>query len=120
MLSITPGRAIQDIQQEFSHAFPFLKVEFTFMEPNMKKFIPKEYSLEARSNDTKNKDAHAQLNLTPGITIKELEEKCEELFGVSVVVYRKFRNLWLITSITKNLTLQQQNDHLSDVATCHS
>lgn len=119
MLSITPDKPIKDIQQEFSQAFPFLKVEFLSSGSNVIEFIPTEYYLQVRFlSAERNEKRIVQINLTPGITIKELEEKCEELFGVSVQVYRKFGNLWLKTTITKNFTLQQQNDHLREVALC--
>lgn len=120
MLSITPEKRIRDIQEEFTHAFPFLKVEFlhgTDGESGRKDFIPHDHYLKARKHsDLNGQAAHPQIPLTPGLTILELERHCEELFGVSVQVYRRFRKLWLEATMTENLTLQQQNDHGSEIS----
>ncbi len=120
MLSITTEKQIQDIQQEFSRAFPFLKVEFFSSideDTGRKLSIPKNHYLKARMAKDQNGDfVNPYLSLAPGTTILEMEKKCQELFGVSVQVYRKFSKLWLEATMTANLTLQQQNDHGSEIS----
>lgn len=121
MFSITPEKSIQDIQQEFSRIFPFLKVEFSLKGSGIKKFIPGDYFLKIMLTHTDGKKAeNRQINITPAVTIKELKEKGEEVFGISIRVYRKFRNIWLESTITEHLTLQQHNDHLQEIDTCYA
>ena len=104
------------MQQEFSQAFPFLKIEFFIQESVVKRPISTDQFLSLKREAGKNNKAgNNSIVLTPCLTTKELVKKCEELFGVSVRVYRRFSNLWLETSITENFTLQQQNDHVSEI-----
>ena len=108
MLYITSDKPVQDMQQEFSQAFPFLKVEFYIKECTEKKISTGHLPIKQEAGKN-------NMLLTPCLTIKELGKQCEELFGVSVRVYRRFSNLWLEISITENFTLQQQNDHVSEI-----
>lgn len=55
------------------------------------------------------------MEITPLMTVKELENKCEEQFGILVQVYRKSGNVWLETSMTDNWTIKQQNDQGSEI-----
>lgn len=116
MLYITSDKLVRDIQQEFSQAFPFLKLEFFTKKAAVKKRISNDQFLSIENVPGKQGAECKKLFLTPGLTIKELAKTCDELFGVSVSVYRRFSNLWLETSITENFTLQQQNDHTSEIA----
>lgn len=116
MVYITSDKAIQDIQQEFSQEFPFLKIEFFRKGVKRKQYIPKESYLQVKPLPGKIDGLYNRsISLAPGIRVKELQERCDEVFGVYIGVYRKFRNLWLETTITVNFTLQQQNDHMSEV-----
>ena len=116
MLYITSDRPVRDIQHEFSHAFPFLKLEFFTQGSDGKKRISNDQFLSIKNSmGNHGKAASKKLVLTPSITIRELAKTCDELFGVSVRVYRRLSNLWLETSITENFTLQQQNDHAREI-----
>ncbi|MBE7172266.1 MAG: hypothetical protein INR73_16890 [Williamsia sp.] len=116
MLYITSDKPVQDIQQEFSQAFPFLKLEFYTKETVAKKRRPIDQFIPVgREQYSSGKAEGSMILLTPCLTIKELRKKCEELFGISVKVYRRFSNLWLEISITEDFTLQQQNDHASEI-----
>ena len=112
MLYITSGKPVRDMQQEFSQAFPYLKIDFFTKGNAAKKNIFTDQFLSLKQKPGAD---NTGIMLTPSLTIKELERRCEELFGVSVKVYRRFNNLWLETSITENFTLQQQNDHVSEI-----
>lgn len=116
MLYITPDRPVRDIQQEFSQAFPFLKLDFFTKGPAVKKRISNDQFLSIENGPGNQGSAEGKkLLLTPCLTIKQLVKTCDELFGVSVRVYRRLSNLWLETSITENFTLQQQNDHAREI-----
>ena len=118
MLSITPGKQIKDIQQEFSHAFPYLKLEFSTSReaiPGRKHSGSNEQGVVASVGYDK-AVPNAEIYLTPGTTVLELERKCQDLFGISVQVYRRFRRVWLKATMTENFTLQQQNDHGSEIS----
>ena len=112
MITITGDSILKNIQQEFNEEFPFLKIEF-FRKGLQNKRLQKEQGL---SNDIKaginNLPAlfHG-LKITGKMTVRELEQKCEEALGLSVQVYRKSGNLWLETTMTDNWTLDQQNEN---------
>lgn len=116
MLYITSDKPVRDMQREFTEAFPFLKLEFFVPGSAADRNITTELFLPVgREQGDHDKAESKKIVLTPLLTTKDLTEKCEEMFGVTVKVYRRFSNLWLETSITENFTLQQQNDHVSEI-----
>ena len=116
MLYITSDKPVRDMQREFTEAFPFLKLEFFIPGSAARRNVPTELFLTVKiEQGNHDKAENRKILLTPFLTAKELTKKCEEVFGVTVKVYRRFSNLWLETSITENFTLQQQNDHVSEI-----
>ena len=50
------------------------------------------------------------ITITPQMTVANLEQNMNDVFGLSVQVFRKSGNAWLETSVTDNWTLEQQNN----------
>ncbi|MBA3900883.1 MAG: hypothetical protein H0X62_11855, partial [Bacteroidetes bacterium] len=48
--------------------------------------------------------------------VKELEQKFQNLFGVSVQVYRQSGSVWIQTTITDSWTLTEQNNRAYEYA----
>jgi len=111
-INITPDKIIREIQQEFSREFPFLKIEFFKKGYRYKQSSQREKVIprELKVGSPRIFDSKAGFRVTPSMTVKELEKRCEDELGLSVQVYRKSGNLWLETTMTENWTLKQQND----------
>jgi hypothetical protein len=43
------------------------------------------------------------------MTVSELEKSFTEIYGLYTQVFRKSGNIWLVTTITDNWTLNEQN-----------
>lgn len=110
-IHVTPERMIRDIQDDFTETYPFLRIAFFF-----KGQWYAQGSWKKRSVDTKqvigciiSAIAENGFWITPAMTVFDLEKKCDELFGLSVQVYRRSGKIWLETTMTYNWTIAQQN-----------
>lgn len=115
-LHLNADRAIQDVQQEFTGAYPFLKLEF-FTKPGSgeNSFYRKHLNREVPIQSAGLKQ-RGEFHLTDNMTVGELENKLRSEFGLQVQVSRKSGNCWLETTMTDGWTLKQQNDHGRDLS----
>lgn len=105
-LNITGSRSIEEVQAEFSKAYPFLKLEF-FRLPNHKQMLTRSLKIK----DARRSGHDGTLELSDGMKVQELESEIRLTYGLNVQVYRKAGNIWLETTRSDNWTLKQQNDH---------
>lgn len=111
VILIKDERKISAIQEEFNTAFPYLKLEF-FTKPHKvngaspaKEIISNKKTL----NESRRIHNKGELIVTPFMTVAELEEQCQKIFGLSVQVFRKSGKVWLETTFTDSWTLEEQN-----------
>ena len=108
---ITDNRKIQQLQEQFSAAFPFLKLEF-FSKPHkpgagtaarLRKPVDKTIG------ECRRKTNRGHLNIDPDMTVAELEQRFRDTYGLNVQVFRKSGKVWLETTVTDGWTLDEQN-----------
>ena len=109
-LNITGNKSINELQDDFSKIFPYLRLEFypksIYNNKTAKTHLPHHYSL-----------AQAGLKhegvflLDDQVIVGDLERKFRDEFGLIVQVSRQSGILWLETTMTDKWTLKQQNDH---------
>ena len=106
------GCSIKELQEKFSHMYPFLKINFFKNEHDSKKYSSQsaEFSPDVRMNAINNNFSEGELEIDDTTTVNGLESKLFEQFGLSGQVSRKSGNLWLETSLTNHWTLHEQND----------
>lgn len=110
-ITINDNRKIFAIQEAFTNAFPFLKLEF-FAKPHKpggassKKFIkhPSKTIGECRTIHNS-----GTITITANTTVGELEQHFADVYGLGVQVFRKSGKIWLETTVTDNWTLERQN-----------
>lgn len=110
-LTINDKRKIYAIQEEFNALFPYLKIEF-FSKPHKiggasaKKLMkPGGKTLgECRTIHNKGK-----ITITPNMTVADLEQNFNDVYGLSVQVFRKSGKVWLETTVTDKWSLEEQN-----------
>ena len=108
---INDHRKIFAIQKDFTKLFPYLKIEF-FSKPHKvggassKKLIkhPSKTIGQCRVIHTK-----GTLTISPHMTVADLEQNFNDVYGLSVQVFRKSGKVWLETTVTDNWTLEEQN-----------
>jgi hypothetical protein len=92
--------------------YPYLKLEFfskkhavngasakKYIEPNTKT-LGECGSIHA---------SRAEINITPQMTVADLEQSLSNNYGLSVQVFRKSGKVWLETTFTDGWTLEEQN-----------
>ena len=117
-IQVTVDRLIEDIQKDFSYVFPYLKIEFFRKGTRYKQNKQRTISLPIHQTigSVFKNNRRGSLNITPSMTVRDLERNCDEQFGVMVQLFRRSGTLWLETSMTDNWTLQQQNDRGSEIS----
>src|ERR1700679_3652553 len=110
-INISNDRLISDLQKDFSNEFPFLKIEFfrnfqKMGEPSPKlQLIPKTLFVgQVRSTHT-----DGQIDLNGSKSVAEVENEFQNIYGLSVQVFRKSGNVWIETSLTDHWSLLRQN-----------
>ncbi len=112
MLKINDNQKLSDVQDEFNRLFPYLKLEFFKHKHGVRVGNAKSDML---SSDLTFKKASKKHN-EGGIVIKEnmsvadLEQLFQDVFGVSAQVFRKSGRSWIETSVTDDWSLKRQNE----------
>jgi len=111
-IQIGAEQTIGAVQDAFREEFPFLKIVF-FSKPHREfKSSPAKYLIGDREQKLGGLMAEPKegfLGLEPDMPTFRAERLFEETFGLYVQVMRKSGDTWLVTSVTDDLTLEQQN-----------
>jgi hypothetical protein len=110
-IAINDRRKVFAIQEAFSNAFPYLKLEFQAKPHQAEgghsgKFI-KHGSVTVGECRTVHKTGN--ITITESMTVADLEKRFADIYGLGVQVFRKSGKIWLETSITSDWTLSEQN-----------
>ena len=99
------------MQKEFGEMFPYLKIEF-FAKPHKQNgSSPKKLMKHPGKTLGECRTIHNKgiITITAQMTVADLEQNMNDVYGLSVQVFRKSGNAWLETTVTDNWTLEQQN-----------
>lgn len=110
LLHIADHKTVEDIQDHFSTCFPLLKMEF-FHDPgannadwNKKRMVdPK-----TRIGEIRKHSAPGILDIKSWDKTARVKQLIREAFGLQVQIYRWYKNEWIPTSYSDELTLKQQ------------
>jgi hypothetical protein len=111
-VQLLANRTIGDLQKAFNDAFPYLKLVFFKHAHDAYKGSPARDMLsepEKLLSRVEAKPHEGVLYIEPEMPVWQVERLFKEEYGLYVQVFRKSGNLWLETSITDDLTLEQQN-----------
>lgn len=117
-LHIDENRLMKEVQDDFNHAYPYLKIEF-YRNPGLFRQVPPEqrrFPPKLKMGEASKKVSGIDLDLQDSMTIYELEKIFSDQLGLAVQVYRKSGNLWLETTMTNGWSLKQQNDHGMEIS----
>jgi hypothetical protein len=111
-IQVSKDKTIAQLQDEFSQTFPFLKLTFFTKPHKAYKGTPAKFLVSDRDvtlGSLEKKPHNGDLYLEPEMPTWQVERLFEEEFGLHVQVFRKSGNTWLETSVTDDLTLEEQN-----------
>ena len=111
-IHVSQEKSIAQIQEEFSKVYPYLKLVF-FSKPHKAykgshaKFLITDTGQTLGNIEKKPKTGDLYIEVE--MPTWQVERLFEEEFGLHVQVFRKSGNTWLETSVTDDLTLEEQN-----------
>jgi len=110
-ISIKDSLTIEEIKDQFSKKFPYLKIEF-FTKPH-KKFTgsKKENMIPTDVTIGVSRSVHStgELTIDEHTKVAHLEKEMLEKFGLFVQVFRRSGKVWIETTVTDDWTLGKQN-----------
>ena len=111
-IKINDSKNISSLQEEFHELFPFLKLEFfhhrhnAFQGSYKKDILNPDMTLK----QCRKKNTEGAILLKETMKVSEIENLFQDIFGLSVQVFRKSGRSWIETTVTDDWTLKQQND----------
>lgn len=111
-IQVLADKTIGQLQDEFHEVFPYLKLEFFTKPHKAYEGSPSQYQikdLDMVLGAIEPREREGGLYIEPEMPTWQLERLFEREFGLHVQVFRKSGTMWLETSRTDDLTLEQQN-----------
>lgn len=105
-------KTIGEIKREFSHTFPYLRIEFFQKNNEGYNWFNQQNKLSDNTSigDIQGVLKEGVVDITPDKTVKEVEQIFENRFSLPVhLYYRRAKGLWTETT-DHHLTLQKQNE----------
>jgi len=104
------NRKVEEIREEFNSSFRYLKIVFVNRIDNTKAAsVIEEVEPTARLIDVTGVLKEGEIDIRPTDSIKEVEQRFEKQYGLSVQIFRKQNGVWMDTDVTDDLTLHEQN-----------
>lgn len=108
VLKIDDCKSVSDFQKEFSHLFPYLKIEFFKTATNKAEGKNYKTTLPLAPNYLIDKKG-TSIEIDISTTVAQLKNLLFENFGITSLIYRKSGTMWIETSLTEDWTLHRQN-----------
>jgi hypothetical protein len=110
--------SLSQVKKDFHNRFPYLKVEFFKQtQPNDDtSFLEQIINHELEIVDLKAKMPSDGIIISGMTTVKELEQKFNDVFGLNIQVFRKSGTVWIQTTVTDSWTLTEQNSRAFEYA----
>lgn len=108
---INDTRKIADIQEEFHEHYPYLKLIFFSGTHKPKCETSKTLMIHANKTVGECRTKHNQgfIEIVPFMSVTNLEQHFNTIFGLGVQVFRQSGKAWLETTVTDSWTLEEQN-----------
>jgi hypothetical protein len=110
-IEISSQKTIKTVKKEFAGCFRFLKIEFFSRshqtgEGSQKKLM---FSEDKTLGECRAHQYNGILTIHPEMTVADLEQKFDDVYGLSVQVFRRSGKVWLETIHSDSMTLIEQN-----------
>jgi hypothetical protein len=108
-ININDRKNLFAIQEEFNNLFPYLKIEFFSKITTAAGNSPGKFEINRTVGQSRTIQSNAEIEITPSMTVHDLEMLFRENYGIRIQVLRKSGKAWLETTVTDGWTLQEQN-----------
>lgn len=112
ILKISDNQKLSEVRDEFNKLFPFLKLEFFKHKHGVRVGNAKSDMLSSDMTFKKASKKHNEggIVIKESMSVADLEQLFQEVFGVSAQVFRKSGRSWIETSVTDDWSLKRQNE----------
>ena len=109
-MKINDQLTLSDIQENFNKTFPFLDIDF--FKGSHKNHLLTVNHLPDKTRKIGDYRLHKNektITIHSDMSVKELSELFDEIYGLDAKVFRKSGKAWLETVLTEDWTLNEQN-----------
>ncbi len=109
-IQINDHRKIFAFQEEFNKFFPHLKIEF-LAKPSKVGNPPSGKMIKGTSKrlgDCRVVHSKGELTLSPSMTATDLKQTLSDIYGLSIIIFRRSGTEWVETTETDNFSLKEQ------------
>lgn len=112
VLTINDNQKLSEVKDEFNGLFPYLKLEFFKHKHGVNKSNPKSDMLSSELTFKKARRKHTEgaIVVKENMSVADLEQLFQDIFGISAQVFRKSGRSWIETSVTDDWSLKRQNE----------
>ena len=110
-INLQAQKTIKELKKEFSNSFPFLKIEFFVRSHEAGEASPLSEELPGTATLLEVTGAlrEGMLTIDPKDTVASVEKKLGHEYGLPAQIFRKQKGVWIETTATDHLTLEEQN-----------
>lgn len=111
-INIDNSTGLEAVKEEFSGAFPFLRIEFFKEAHDDGVASPRSDMIteDLTIGDIRSISNKGEIEINGNLKVGVLEQELKSRFGIHAQVFRKSGKLWLETSVTDQWTLNEQNE----------
>jgi len=111
-LHIEDLKKLEDVKNEFSARYPYLKLEFFYHSHPEGKGSPKSDMIVGDHTFGEIRTIHNEgdISIKSDMSVNFIEREFENKYGIHAQIFRKSGDLWLETSATDSWTLKEQNE----------
>lgn len=108
---IRDDKTLQELKDEFSAKFPFLKIELYEDFHQNREGSPASKQLDSNATVGVVRTIHKEgdISVNGHLKVETFEQKMATDYGLSLQVFRRSGDIWLQTSTTDHWTLTKQN-----------
>lgn len=108
---LSPGATVKQLKNQFAGLFANLKLEFFSQAHQARENSHPDYALRdsVAVGSISNITVKCHVEVSPWMSVADFEQAMRNRYQLFVQVYRKSGELWLQTTKTDNMTLEQQN-----------
>jgi hypothetical protein len=108
--TIADSKTLQEIQNEFNHQFPFLRLEFVSKKSKPGPDFRDKKNPNSALSAYRKAGKEDIISFEESMTVQQLETQFMQRYGLNAQVFRRSGKLWLETTATDNWTLGYQNE----------
>ena len=122
VLTINDNHKLSEVKDQFNALFPYLKLEFFRHKHDVKRSNPKTDMLSSDLTFKKVRKKHTEgaIVVKENMSVASLEQLFQDVFGISVQVFRKSGRSWIETSVTDDWSLRRQNEEGKELSSLTS